>query len=660
MNPQRCLPCHEQETRAWRQSQHAVANRPVDPAVDRAKFAAVVAGLSPYTPEAAAAGLRIAGPGEDTAGAAVGVIGVGPLIQFLLARDDGRFQAHELAFDPARQEWFNLFGVEERRPGEWGHWSGQGMNWNSNCAWCHLTEFRKNYDAAADTYASTWLAQGVSCQQCHPNSAEHTLAAEAGRTVAADRVPHDPQVAMHNCASCHARREQLTPDGFAAGDSFHDHFGLVLPDAPGVYFPDGQNRDENYVFGSLMLSRMGHAGVTCADCHDPHSHATILPVENNALCIRCHATGERDAPVIDLALHSRHPAGSTGDQCVACHMPPRTYMARDPRRDHGFTSPDPALSRELGTPDACSACHSDQPVEWSIQHADAWYDTPSRETRRERARLLAAAQDLERGFPLAALQAAATDTDNAYWKATWLRLLAEGPDVSGLQAWAQDFTTHREPIVRAAAVRLLGRAGVSEVLLQLHLADGSRLVRREAIAALAPLGPLPAAAQADQALYLEAHADRPAGALERARDALARGEVDAARRHVERAVSFDRLNPMLYFQGALLLDSSGQVDPALELLWSAPTEARATGHLHYAEGLLWAEKGELHRSVAALRQAVERDPSQDRWWYNLALAETKLPDWLAAQDAVSHARRLAPDALEYRQLAAIIEQQLRQ
>ncbi len=659
VDPARCLPCHEKETAAWHASQHAIANRPVDRDIDKAHFARVVAGVSPYQPEASWSALRITGPGEDTVGEAVGVIGVAPLIQYLLERDDGRFQTHELAYDPAHREWFNIYGSENRQPGEWGHWSGQGMNWNSNCAWCHMTEFKANYDAVTDSYASTWLTQGVSCQQCHPNSAAHTLAAEADRTVSADLVPSTPEVAMHNCASCHARREQLTPDGFVAGDNFYDHFGLTLPDAPNIYFADGQNRDENYVFGSLMLSRMGHGGVTCADCHDAHSHATILPVENNALCIRCHATGERNAPVVDLALHSRHQPGSTGDQCVACHMPKRTYMGRDPRRDHGFTSPDPALSREIGSPDACSECHNDKPIEWSIEYADAWYDTPKREARRERARLLMRAHNPMQPFPAEELQAATVAADQAAWQTTFLRLLARGPNPAAISAeWLEPYLTATDPNVRAAAVRLLARTRVSSEELQRYLADPVRLVRWEAIQELNDRDEVPEVGEADLELHLTAHADRPTGALMMARQAMRRGDTAAAVGHVQRAVSFDSANPMLTYQGALLLDSGGAVDAALELLWGASDAARASGHLYFAEGLLWAEKGDVHRSAATLRLAVERNPTQDRWWYNLALAETKKPDWAAARDAIRRALELVPNAPEYRQLAAIIARQL--
>ena len=45
-------------------------------------------------------------------------------------------------------------------------------------------------------------------------------------------------------------------------------------------------------------------------------------------------------------------------------------MARDPRHDHGFTIPDPLLTKELGIPNACNRCHADKTVDWDAVIAD--------------------------------------------------------------------------------------------------------------------------------------------------------------------------------------------------------------------------------------------------------------------------------------------------
>lgn len=47
---------------------------------------------------------------------------------------------------------------------------------------------------------------------------------------------------------------------FAVGDRFDNHFQLVLPVQPGVFWPNGMQRDEDYCETGLRLSRMGKAG----------------------------------------------------------------------------------------------------------------------------------------------------------------------------------------------------------------------------------------------------------------------------------------------------------------------------------------------------------------------------------------------------------------
>lgn len=83
-------------------------------------------------------------------------------------------------------------------------------------------------------------------------------------------------------------------------------------------------RDEDYCETGLRLSRMGKAGVTCLDCHDPHTGTLKLPQEDNTLCMRCHGTGEAvngvKAPIIDISKHTpaRSPAWARGAWNATC------------------------------------------------------------------------------------------------------------------------------------------------------------------------------------------------------------------------------------------------------------------------------------------------------------------------------------------------------
>ena len=85
----------------------------------------------------------------------------------------------------------------------------------------------------------------------------------------------------------------------------------------------------------------------------------------NALCMRCHSGGYSGSSVIQPDQHMFHPNETPGGRCVDCHMPQTTYMQRHPRRDHGFTIPDPLLTQELGVPNACNRCH--ETTDWAIE-----------------------------------------------------------------------------------------------------------------------------------------------------------------------------------------------------------------------------------------------------------------------------------------------------
>src|SRR4029453_15412884 len=98
-------------------------------------------------------------------------------------------------------------------------------------------------------------------------------------------------------------------------DNFHEKmvetWRPVLPQT-GLYFTDGQIRDEVFEIGSFLQSKMAAKGVLCTDCHDPHT--ARLKFEGNALCTQCHA-----AETFDSTEHHFHMPGTPGAQCVQCH-----------------------------------------------------------------------------------------------------------------------------------------------------------------------------------------------------------------------------------------------------------------------------------------------------------------------------------------------------
>ena len=122
----------------------------------------------------------------------------------------------------------------------------------------------------------------------------------------------------------------------------------------GLYQPDGQILDEVYEYDSFLQSKMHANHVQCTDCHDPHS--LKLKFEGNQLCTQCHERTIRRSTIRRPTIITQ--MGSTGAQCINCHMPTRMYMVIDERRDHSFRVPRPDLSVELGTSNACNNCHT--------------------------------------------------------------------------------------------------------------------------------------------------------------------------------------------------------------------------------------------------------------------------------------------------------------
>lgn len=300
------------------------------------------------------------------------VFGVEPLQQYMVelerpadaeADEIGRVQVLRVSWDTEKEKWFYLDPPDVNSkldPDDPLHWTGITQNWNASCASCHSTDLQKNFNAMAGQYHTTFSEIDVSCEACHGPGSYHVELANRnslfwdrkhGFGLAKLKTESNlPQI--ESCAPCHSRRT-VVKEGFTPGCNFDDYFATQLIADP-VYHADGQIRDEDYVYGSFIQSKMYHNGIRCTDCHDPHS--TKVKFNDNQLCTSCH---QHPAGKYDSPSHHHHEPGTPGASCVECHMPSTTYMMVDSRRDHSFRVPRPDLSVSVGTPNACTACHID-------------------------------------------------------------------------------------------------------------------------------------------------------------------------------------------------------------------------------------------------------------------------------------------------------------
>lgn len=454
------------------------------------------------------------------------VFGVDPLQQYMVEFPDkktvvapdgskvelpaGRIQCLSIAWDTHRSRWFHLYPKQQIPAGDWLHWTGGGQNWNYMCADCHSTNLQKNFDVAANAYHTSWTEIDVGCEACHGPASEHLARAESSlgfndprhfHSYALNRLKGGSSLGeIETCAPCHSRR-RIVHGEYVHGRPYNDFYEVEKLDG-NLYFADGQIKEELYEYGSFLQSRMFRENVRCSNCHDPHS---LKPkFAGNALCTQCHVVAKYDTPA-----HHHHELNSTGSKCVECHMPERTYMEVDPRRDHSIRVPRPDLTAKLGAPNACAQCHDAIGKEKSnlafsndklISVVESWYPNSPYRKRPHFGEILEAGKqgkadaaealcDLARPRPV----------DTSDQRAVAVGPIVRASAVALLAAYPSEITRDAlrralkddDPLVRTAAVRAIA-AGRDEVrifskeLIE-KLDDPLRDVRTEAANALTQL-----------------------------------------------------------------------------------------------------------------------------------------------------------------------------
>ncbi|MGH7906998.1 MAG: tetratricopeptide repeat protein, partial [Candidatus Binataceae bacterium] len=600
--------------------------------------------------------------------------GVSPLQQYLIAFSGGRLQAFGVAWDSrphaaGGQRWFALYPGPKSRSDQ-RRWTAIDQTWNYMCADCHSTNVRKNYDPQTRAYATTYAEIDVGCEACHGPGSAHVAWAkhspgyrqrgsDHGLTIALDdragiswgidpvngEVRRNKPLTNHReiemCARCHSRRAQIHED-YVHGQPLGDDYRVALL-KQGLYFSDGQIDGEVYEYGSFIQSRMYHEGVTCSDCHDPHSAG--LRAAGNNLCTRCHLRDRYDSP-----RHYHHPAGSSGSRCVACHMPARTYMLIDRRRDHSIRIPRPDLSIALGTPNACNNCHADKTPLWAADYVAKWYGrTPIGFQRFGPA--LQAGRLGAPGAQRALAELAANPEQPAIARATALAALSDldGVNRGLLRKAAKD----ESPLVRRAIAQTLAKADpeADPAAMSRLLEDPVRVVRIEAAESLAgaPSGALPAsvagALDRASAQYLAAqqfNADRPEAHFNLGIFFAKRANIARARSELADALSIDPSFSPAAVNLADLFRQTGRDDRAEAVLREAMRHAPDDASLPYALGLLEIRQKHRARALDLLAAAAHLAPSNPRYAYVYAIALNDTGDTNAAIDTLERSLRLNP------------------
>jgi predicted CXXCH cytochrome family protein len=576
-----------------------------------------------------------------------------PLQQYLVDLGQGRLQALDIAWDSRSadaggQRWFHLHPDEPIDHDDVLHWTGPNLNWNYMCADCHSTNLKKGYDAVRREYRTTWSGIDVGCEACHGPGAAHVawagdwspgadvpsgdnglgvvfderkgiswgIAAD-GRKVERSR-PRVGDKEISVCARCHSRRGQLDDD-MVPGAAFMDHYRPSLL-TPGLYHVDGQIQDEVYVWGSFLQSRMYQAGVTCSDCHEPHSGELRQP--GSLVCAQCHD----NARYASRTHHFHDPSGAGGD-CIACHMPATTYMQVDDRSDHSMRVPRPDLSVVLDTPNACTQCHRDRDDPWAAEAVQGWFGRPARGLQ-DYAMALDGGR---RAHPAArpALSALVNDaTQPAIARATALALLGNYPDRQTLMQ-LQMALSGDDPLLLLGALDGLSTVGQAQQLAIPLLWNDNRSVRTAAARLLTgvadeqlPEGVMARLADArrEYRAAREFNAERPEAQLALAALDLATGQPVAAEQRYREAL---RLQPQFvpaYVNFAQMLAGLGREREAENLLRAGLGRMPEQATLAHALGLSLVRQQRLEEALEWLGRAARHDPGQARFSYVYGVA----------------------------------------
>jgi len=622
-----CRPCHEAAYASWQRSDHDLAMDQADEESVLGDFEDAVftsTGItSTFFRRDGRFFVNTEGPdGEMVDFEITHTFGHEPLQQYLVPFPGGRLQCLTIAWDSDRGEWFDLYPDQVIPPDDWLHWTRAAQNWNGMCAECHSTNLQKNFDAASNTYDTTWSEINVSCEACHGPGSEHVVWAEIqpmarpeiddyGLVIRTGGISSSEQVEL--CAPCHVRRTELGDWDHSTTALLHSYVPALLDE--GLYHADGQILEEVYVWGSFTQSKMYANDVRCTDCHDAHS--LKLKFEGNDLCLQCHRGDAYDTPEhhFHKKIHEGKP--SDGALCIKCHMPEQPYMVIDERADHSLRVPRPDLSQALGTPNACSqeGCHDDKPLSWSVDAFTKWYGLAKKP---HYGPTLAAGRQ---GRPEARDDLVRLAGDALYpaiVRTTALSLLGGYPGEESTRAFAAALADP-EPLMRHTAVSSVVAASPEELveLVAPLLFDPMKAVRMQAAVQLVDvpdnlLKPYQrealGEALAEYRVAMEHSFDFAFAGHNLGNLAARLGDAAQAERSYRTAIAIDDLFYPAKANLAILLNAQGRNDEAEALLRSIFEVYPEQYEVAYSLGLLLAEMGRYVEAESYLARAAAGMP----------------------------------------------------
>jgi predicted CXXCH cytochrome family protein len=254
-----------------------------------------------------------------------------------------------------------------------------GRPTSQTCDGCHSVNMNTQTKAVTE-----W---NVGCEKCHGPGSAHVARPSQASIVNPARLNN--VAATNVCMQCHSEGRPVTNPidgkywawavGYEPGKNLADYWKLE-PFKAGeqdfIYFANGSGHKNRMQGNDFVQSAMYTHGVACNSCHDVHgteNNADLLRPAN-VICLNCHGPNSPNGPRgASIEEHTHHAKGSTGNECVGCHMPKIAQQIADVNvRAHTFKFIPPSDTETLKVPNGCNSCHSDKSTDWAKQELKKW------------------------------------------------------------------------------------------------------------------------------------------------------------------------------------------------------------------------------------------------------------------------------------------------
>jgi len=417
-----CVECHAENHASWSASFHRAMTQDPTPA-------SVLAPFEGTTPVLDGVAWKLAREDELYTATPVGPFGtpLGRPARVALTTGSHHFQVYWLVSPAGELEQMPLlWDVAGRRwiprrstflsPEEGGFGTD---GWQQVCIKCHATNGTPVHRASGTTKVAEL---GIACEACHGPGGAHVAWRERPEsesepepaTGLVDPSELDPEREAMVCGQCHgtfvfprpSAHEVWLRDGFdyrpgeelggaraflrgrleQNGEAVREYLARTSGHLELFFWPDGQVRVAGREYNGLVESPcyvrgQGEQRLTCLGCHELHAPPERVAagwaddqlrpgMDGPEACLGCHAALREPAA---RRGHTHHADGSSGADCLNCHMPYTSYGLVKAIRSHTITSPSVAESTAVGRPNACNLCHLDRSLGWTARHLREWY-----------------------------------------------------------------------------------------------------------------------------------------------------------------------------------------------------------------------------------------------------------------------------------------------